>query len=548
MKATQVLRTLTIGLLGFLCCAVLIGSQGVHAAVSIPQVIGPIPVTRYSHPFNAASHTNTPLHLSQSGYVEEEYFVSGYANVYDFVHGKAIVRTPDAPYTTRILVRRPVNASEFSGTVIVELLNPTAGFDSDIQWRLCHDYFLAHGDAWVGITSKPVAVQSLKEFDQQRYAPLSWDNPLPLSQTCLNPYSPPYAPDDSSPHTENGLIWDIMSQVGALLKKPPHTLVSNDPMQGLQVERVFATGYSQTSEFLVTYINYIRPHPNAHLDDGTPVYDGYLLGDGDGGAAPLNQCDESFEWGDERIIIQPRPEPVISVVTQTLVPWSRPVRREDSSTSSDRYRRYEVPGACHINKRQMDFSPSREEMEWFPGPPPIDCIEVKQYGLSDFPLEYIMNGAFANLDAWVRDPQGHIPPEADRIKLFLDASGNYHPDLDQDGNARGGVRTPYVDVPIATYYVHSTPPIGSCGLMGYKVPFDDSSLKDLYCICFWRFCFSCNRYVPKVEDAVDALKQEGYITEADGERIITEAEAIQSHLPYLRGRHNLSPLPPEPGP
>jgi hypothetical protein len=46
------------------------------------------------------------------------------------------VRTPGAPYTTRVLVRRPAKASRFSGNVIVEILNPSNAFDLNIGWGL----------------------------------------------------------------------------------------------------------------------------------------------------------------------------------------------------------------------------------------------------------------------------------------------------------------------------------------------------------------------------------------------------------------------------
>src|SRR4051794_6871642 len=85
-----------------------------------PTVTGPIPVTASSHPFGAADHTLVPEDLRRIGYVEDEYFVSGTANVYEWpAPGPAVVRTPDAPYTTRILVRRPAKASRFSGNVVV---------------------------------------------------------------------------------------------------------------------------------------------------------------------------------------------------------------------------------------------------------------------------------------------------------------------------------------------------------------------------------------------------------------------------------------------
>src|SRR5436190_3000885 len=124
-------------------------------AVPRPQVTGPIPVTASSHPFGAADHTLVPEDLSRVGYVEDEYFVSGTANVYEWpAPGPAVVRTPDAPYTTRILVRRPAKEARFSGNVIVEMLNPSNLFDLNIGWAMAGKQFVRDGDAWVGITAK----------------------------------------------------------------------------------------------------------------------------------------------------------------------------------------------------------------------------------------------------------------------------------------------------------------------------------------------------------------------------------------------------------
>ena len=78
------------------------------------------------------------MDLSADDYVEQEYLVSGQANIYDYVDEAA--RSPvvevteaDHPYTTRILVRRPRRSKEFNGTVYLEVLNPTFGFDVDLM-------------------------------------------------------------------------------------------------------------------------------------------------------------------------------------------------------------------------------------------------------------------------------------------------------------------------------------------------------------------------------------------------------------------------------
>src|SRR5262245_24934684 len=92
-------------------------------ATPLPKVTGPVSVSADSYPFMAAGKSTPALDLSKVGYVEEEYLVSGAANVYDWAaDGTVGVKTPNAPYTTRILVRRPMTG--FSGNVVVELLFP----------------------------------------------------------------------------------------------------------------------------------------------------------------------------------------------------------------------------------------------------------------------------------------------------------------------------------------------------------------------------------------------------------------------------------------
>ena len=113
---------LAAALLLVLAVTVFSVSQAVRAAsgVPLPTVIGPLPVTDTSYPFGAADHTMVPEDLSKVGYVEEEYLVSGTANVYTWpAPGPAVVRTANAPYTTRMLVRRPAQRGHFSGNVIV---------------------------------------------------------------------------------------------------------------------------------------------------------------------------------------------------------------------------------------------------------------------------------------------------------------------------------------------------------------------------------------------------------------------------------------------
>ena len=118
MKRRNLLATLTLATL-----APTLGAQIVEkTVVPVPSFTGPIPVTPDSYPFDAAAHYQTPVDLQGHGYVEEEYFVSGSAHVYDWTAtGDLITKVSDRLYNTRILVRRPQSADRFTGTVIVEI-------------------------------------------------------------------------------------------------------------------------------------------------------------------------------------------------------------------------------------------------------------------------------------------------------------------------------------------------------------------------------------------------------------------------------------------
>ena len=119
-----------------------------------------------------------------------------------------------------MLVRRPAKRRHFSGNVVVEMLNPSNLFDLNIGWALSHDQFMRNGDVWVGITAKPIAVAALMAFDLERYRPLSFANPLPLTdpRNCTDIQTVVDPPELRSRATEDGLIWDINSQVGAWLR------------------------------------------------------------------------------------------------------------------------------------------------------------------------------------------------------------------------------------------------------------------------------------------------------------------------------------------
>src|SRR5215216_3058420 len=81
-------------------------NDGVAATPPVPTVTGPVSGPGRMYPDPPISVVPAAVKVEDFPYITEEYFVSGTVN--------------DAPYTTRIIVRRPRNAGAFSGTVVAE--------------------------------------------------------------------------------------------------------------------------------------------------------------------------------------------------------------------------------------------------------------------------------------------------------------------------------------------------------------------------------------------------------------------------------------------
>jgi Alpha/beta hydrolase domain len=472
--------------------------------IPLPHVTGPLPVTADSYPFGAAAHERTPENLRKIGYVEEEYLVSGKANVYSWPKaGPAVVRTADAPYTTRILVRRPAKASRFSGNVVTEMLNPSNLFDLNIGWAMLNRRLVANGDVWVGITAKPISVQALKNFDPRRYAALSFANPLPLD----DPRNCATVPSDSSRTTENGLAWDIFSQVGTLMRSKSRDNPLNHAAKGPGVRHVYGFGYSQTGGYLYNYINGIHPL-DVRRNGGRPVYDGYLVAVAGGdfvGAVPMNQCEAAPPTGDPRKQFSDVGVPIIHIMSQSDYLIGIAARRPDSDRPADRYRHYEMAGAGHATPDELYYSAASADIEEAGrSVPPMDCNEGPR---SRFPSHIFFDAALRNLDQWVR--HGTPPPHADPIEVK-----DGQPVLDPYGNVRGGLRSPYLDVPTSTWTGNSTG-ASFCFIAGHEVPFDTARLHQLYP--------SHGAYVGAVVKDTVRLVAGRFVTPADGRDLIEEA-------------------------
>jgi Alpha/beta hydrolase domain len=474
--------------------------DGLHVP-TLPHVTGPIPITAKSHPFNGSSDQLIPSDLSRFGYVEEEYFLNGLANVYEYGSDYALrIRNSGVPYTTRILVRRPKDPAKFSGNVVVEPFNPSFNVDLPIMWAYSHEYFIKNGDAYVGMTIKAVDIRALKSYDAQRYRFLSMQNPLPSTATCPNPG---WTPFPSFVDSEDGLVWDMISAVGALLKSHD----PSNPLRNFDVRYLYATGQSQTGSYINSYVQDIHPH--VKLANGRHVYDGFLVSSS-GRLIPLNQCAERLPRLDPHNIVH-SDVPFIQTFTQTDVAEYASQRRVDSDAAGDLFRRYEIGGASHATTFEYEAFPSKAALlaSNVDGELGYRCVEPYP---NDFPVEYLYSGAFANLERWVRS--GKHPPSAPPITTSTGTHGQMMFATDAFGNVLGGLRTPYLDVPTSTYVQSSWGP--DCfTYFGHKIPFDPVRVRGLYP--------DHAQYVRSVNASVDKLLSGGWITSEDAAHIKDEA-------------------------
>ena len=203
--------------------------------------------------------------LATLGYEETEFSVEGIATsfVQQGERGEDgrwnVVTGTEAPFRTRIVVRRPLELERFSGTVVVEWHNVSAGIDAAPDWGFFHRHLAAQGHAWVGVSAQKVGIDGggfvesihLKLLAPERYRELE--------------------------HPGDAWSFDIFTQVGALLRER-----GENPLGELVPSSIIAAGESQSAAFLVTYINAIDPHAqvfNAFFVHGRPGVGASINGD-----------------------------------------------------------------------------------------------------------------------------------------------------------------------------------------------------------------------------------------------------------------------------
>ena len=411
-----------------------------------PTVTGPVTGGK-----GAIVLATTAFDRGSVGYTRSEFFLSGQASSY----APAAPLDPDgrwqvapatsAPYTTRIVVYRPADPARFNGTVVVEWLNVSGGVDAAPDWLYIHNELIREGFAWVGVSAQAVGIHADKAADPVRYAALS--------------------------HPGDSYSYDIFSQAGQAVRDSAATILG-----GLRPRRVLAEGESQSAFRLTTYIDAVQPLVHE--------YDGFLVHSRGAGSAPLSQAPQAIIPTPHVVLFRPHlGVPVLTVETETdlLLLGYLPDQQADFRG----FRLWEMAGTSHADDYLINISGSdngsaaaaQQTFDAMLNPPSSSLAGACARPVNTGEEHYVLDAAQFWLNRWVQT--GHAPPHAARLRVNT-ASTPPSFVLDANGNVEGGVRTPAVDVPVATLSGLGQSGTSFCFLFGTTTPLSAAKLAALY--------------------------------------------------------------------
>ena len=442
--------------------------------------------------------------IASLGYVAEEFFISGTASSFSSAaelgpDGRwSVTPSGTGDFTTRMVVLTPADPTRFNGTVLVEWLNVSGGIDAPAVWMMAHREIVRAGYAYVAVSAQRVGVEggvnlmgvdmSLKGQDPKRYAALH--------------------------HPGDAFCYDIFSQAGRLVREGQR----NGVLPELRAEHVVAMGESQSAMFLATYVNAIDPLAQ--------VYDGFLVHSRFGPAAPLDGG-SIFDVLDSvrSHAVRLRPDlrvPLLTIITETdLFGGPRRGYYAARQPDSQRLRVWEIAGTAHADNYTIQVAPidtgSASLTDIVAAYAPTNMLLGQQldHCINFAPQHhYVLQAALWQLCDWVRTGQ----PASSAVPIELTDAEPPQPVLDANGLARGGIRTPWVDVPIAR-----TSGVGSeentmASIFGSGELFDTATVRRLY-------PGGVSDYLERFTVALDSAVQSGFILAADREEILQLAAA-----------------------
>ena len=74
-----------------------------------------------------------------------------------------------------MVVWKPADPADFNGTVFVEWLNVSPGFDNPPDWLNSHNHFVREGAIWIGVSAQAASVRGRHDPDGGRgFASSRW--------------------------------------------------------------------------------------------------------------------------------------------------------------------------------------------------------------------------------------------------------------------------------------------------------------------------------------------------------------------------------------
>ena len=307
--------------------------------------------------------------------------------------------------------------------------------------------------------------------------------------------------------------WHILRDAARFLRDPTAFDAGDGP---LPVDTVLSFGYSQSAavqnQFLLLGENTV---------DGELAYDGHLLAVGGFACTTLTDEAPFYSLGlrcdDPSADHQGRPvdddSKMIAIQAQSDLeapPFFAALSRFEDEPN---WRQYELAGVAHIPPSILpDLSDVQNPVE--PAP--------------------VFRAAFRNLKLWTTE--GTAPPpskflEGEVIPDGEELAGVMITDLDEDGNALGGLKLPHMEqvidgevagAPLGVYTglnPDTDPDDPTAGFVlfgGTFTPFDEAELRERYP--------DHETYVNRVTRAADYLLDRGYILEEDRDAYVLEAE------------------------
>jgi hypothetical protein len=261
---------------------------------------------------------------------------------------------------------------------------------------------------------------------------------------------------------------DIAGQVATLVRAGS----SVGPLDG--VARVYASGWSQTGMFWRSFVQDGR-HAECRRRGGEPVVDAYVVSVAPGPG------------------VHPDDAVVVNMLSEGEVAGVGFGARAGVEADSDdpRFRGYEIPGTFHSWSNR--------------GLQPDDGHAVH----NDRPWYLLFHALVDNLDEWVQ----HGVPMPSEPRIRRDPAARDGIARDSDGNALGGVRTPWLDVPAARYA-----PTCTCHpLTGQMVPLDSDTMAARY--------GGSAAYLEQFDAAVDTLVRRRWLRADDAGFVKEQARA-----------------------